>query len=343
LVVIVSFGLIFVVTAALATGMSATVQGIAAPIKAHRQLTVMMIVSNYVVLPALMIGLAALLPFQPQVKLAIAALAMNAGAPFIPWLVSLAKGNLGFSVAIVPVLTVLTIIVMPLALPWAVHTLDSSATITSWIVLWPMLLFILLPMVVGMLVRARWPQLAAQAMVYLGPLSLTFLLVHIILFLGYSWADVKTIPAGSWAFALVFPLAGMLVGYLLSPPYVLSPLPAADKHRGGKIVSSVGVAQQNTGAAITVAIFAFSPFMLAGDYILVAALTTIIVVMLAMVELGTRLAKRTGQASADAVTPPATSAPAPSTPAPAPSTPAAPAPATAAASAAPAQHAQGER
>ena len=60
----------------------------------------------------------------PMTVPAIAALAMNAGAPFIPWLVSLAKGNLGFSVAIVPVLTVLTMIVMPLALtrislPWA--------------------------------------------------------------------------------------------------------------------------------------------------------------------------------------------------------------------------------
>ena len=293
LIVIVSFGLIFVVTAALASGLGATVQGITGPVRAHRQLMIMMVISNFIVLPALLIGLAAVLPLASPVKMAVAALAMNAGAPFIPWLVSLAKGNLGFGVAVVPVLTVLTIIVMPLALPPVLNALGTGADIGAWIVLWPMLLFILLPMALGMIIRARMPELARQAMGYLGPVSLTFLLVHIVLFLGYSWADVQTIAGGAWAFALVFPLAGMLFGYLLSPPYVLSPVPPEEKHRGGRVVSMVGVAQQNTGAAICVAIFALSPFITAGDYILIAALTTIVVVMLVMADLGERLAKRT--------------------------------------------------
>ena len=302
LVVIVSFGLVFVVSAALATGLSVTVSGLTAPLRAHRQLTIMLVISNFIVLPALVIGLAALLPLAPQVDMAVAALALNAGAPFIPWLVSLAKGNLAYGVAVVPFLTVLTVIVLPVALPPVLNALDTGADISGWIVLWPMLLFILLPMGVGMLVRARMPQLAMQAMAYLGPVSLTFLLVHIVLFLGYSWSDVQTISGGAYVFALVFPLAGMLIGYLLSPPYVLSPVPAADKHRGSRIVSTVGVAQQNTGAAICVAIFAFSPFTVAGDYILIAALTTIVVVMLVMAELGERLAKRTqaGDASPSA-------------------------------------------
>ena len=133
-------------------------------------------------------------------------------------------------------------------------------------------------------------------MVYLGPLSITFLMVHIILFLGYTWQDVVGIGWTVAAFALVFPLAGMLVGYLLSPPYVLSPVPPANPHRGGKIVSSVSVAQQNTGAAICVAIFAFSPFTVAGDYILIGALTTILVVTVVMALLGSRLDKKAGTA-----------------------------------------------
>lgn len=361
LVVIVSFGLIFTVTAALATGLSVTAAGVSAPLKAHRQLNIMMVISNFIILPALLIGLTALLPFEPQVKMAIAALALNAGAPFIPWLVSLAKGNLPYSVAIVPVLTILTIIVLPLALPPVLNALDTNADINTWIVLWPLLLFILLPMVVGIIIRATTPKLAMAGMVYLGPLSITFLMVHIILFLGYTWQDVLGIGWTVAAFALVLPLGGMLVGYLLSPPYVLSPMKPADPHRGGKIVSSVSVAQQNTGAAICVAIFAFSPFTVAGDYILIGALTTIVVVMVVMAFLGSRLDKKAGTAVPAAEAPmlamgvhrvePAPAAAAPAMPAaatvaaPVPAAPAAPATpttSTGSTTTAPHQHAQGD-
>ena len=66
-------------------------------------------------------------------------------------------------------------------------------------------------------------------------------------------------------FTFAFPIIGMLVGFLLSPPYVLSPDPPADPHRGTKIVSAVAVAQQNTGAVICTAIFALGTYIVAGD------------------------------------------------------------------------------
>ena len=333
LVTIVSFGLIFVVTAALANGLSITRASIGGPLKAHRQLNVMMVIGNFLVLPALLIGLAAMLPFSTQVKIAVVALAVNAGAPFIPWLVSLARGNLGYSVASVLLLTVATIVVLPLTLPPLTHALASSVDISVWTVLWPLLLFIALPMAVGFVVRARWPQLAAQGLVYLGPISIAFLTVHIVLFMAFTWADVKSIGWAVVAFAVVFPLAGMLIGYLLSPPYVLSPIPPTDKRRGSKIVSVVATAQQNTGAAICVAIFAYSKYTIAGDYILIGALTTIVVVMLVMAELGERFDKSNPVAAtpAEAPAPAAGAAPA-----------AAPAPAQIATRPGVAQRAQGD-
>ena len=305
LVVIISFGLIFVVTASLGNGLSITVQSVTAPLKAHKQLNVMLLLSNFIVLPVLLIGLAAILPFTPQVKMAIAALALSAGAPFIPWLVSLAKGDLGYSVSAVFILTLGTLVVLPLALPPVLSLLGTGATPSAWLVLWPMLLFILLPLLVGMFIRARYLPLAMALGPYLGPISITFLLVHICLFLGYTWTDVVSLAGGGvLAFALVFPLAGMLIGYLLSPPYALSPVPAADPQRGTKIVSVVAVAQQNTQAAICCAIFPLGVYTVAGDYILVGALTTIVVVTLAMAELGMRFAKHQAAATpAAAITP----------------------------------------
>lgn len=72
-----------------------------------------------------------------------------------------------------------------------------------------MLLFMLLPLVVGMFIRACYVNLAMQIGAYLGPISITFLFVHICLFLGYTWKDVVSLAGGGvLAFALVFPLAG---------------------------------------------------------------------------------------------------------------------------------------
>jgi len=167
LVTIIGFGLIFIVTAALGNGLSITAPAIMGPLRAHTQLDVMLILSNFIVVPVLVIGLTALLPFDPQIKMAFAALALTAGAPFIPWLVSLAKGDLAYSGATVLLLTIGTWIVLPLALPVVLTALGTGATPSVWLLLWPMLLFMLLPLVAGVFIRNRYPRLAME----IGPWS----------------------------------------------------------------------------------------------------------------------------------------------------------------------------
>ncbi len=300
LIVIVTFGLIFVVTASLAQGFNMTVGMFDGALKGRGQLNVALILGNFVVMPALLIGLASLIHFNPQVKMAIIVLAITAGAPFIPWLVSKGKGDLLYSAVASFGLTLLTLAIVPFALPPLLRALDTGATPSTWLVAYPMLLFILAPLVIGMICKARYPDFVAEVGPWLGPISLTFLVVHICLYLGYSWSEFLSLAGGGQvAFTLVFPLFGLLIGYLLSPPYVLSPLPAADTQRGGKIVSAVGVAQQNTGAVICCAIFPLGPYLVAGDYMLFAAIVTIVVVLIAMLEVGRRPAKQSA-----VVTPP---------------------------------------
>ena len=293
LLVIITFGLIFVVTASLGQGLGITGKSFAGPLRDHRQLNVMMLISTFILMPAVLIGLASLLPFTNQVKMAVVVLAICGGAPFVPWLVGLAKGNLGYSVAATDLLLLATFIILPLAVPPLVRALDTGADVSAWKVAWPMLLFMLLPLVIGILIRARSLSLTMALASWLGPVSLTFLMAHIVLSISYSWKDFVSIAGyGQMAFALAFPIFGLLVGGLLSPPYVLSPVPATDPHRGSKIVSMVAVAQQNTGAVICCAIFAFGRYTVAGDYMLLGAIVTIVVVMLFMAELGARFEKK---------------------------------------------------
>ena len=234
--------------------------------------------------------------------------------------------------------------------------LGTNADVTAWKVLWPLLVFMLLPFLIGVLIRSRSLSLTMALGSWLGPISITFLMAHIVLFIGYSWSDFVSIAGyGQMAFSLVFPLVGMLVGYLLSPPYVLNVGPAGDSHRGSKVVSAVAVAQQNTGAVICCAIFAFGKFTTAGDMMLLGAIVTIVVVMLTMAELGSRYEKKQNLAPsvpapallvAAAVAPETAASPAPSTEGPAASEPAStlssPTPAPATPAAAPRQVAQGD-
>jgi len=295
LLVIVSFGLIFVVTATLGQGLGVTRQSMSGPLGAHRQLNVMLFLSTFILVPSVMIGLAALLPFDDQVKMAIIVLGICGGAPFVPWLVSLAKGNVAYSSAATTILLLGTFIVLPLVVPALNRLLHTGADVSVWRVVWPLLVFMLLPFVIGIIIRDRSLSLTMALGAWLGPLSITFLIAHIVLFISYSWQDFLSIAGyGQMAFALVFPLVGMLVGYLLSPPYVLSAVPVADHHRGSKIASVVAVAQQNTGAVICCAIFAFGKYTVAGDYMLLGAIVTILVVTLVMAEIGSRFEKKQG-------------------------------------------------
>jgi BASS family bile acid:Na+ symporter len=245
-------------------------------------------------MPALLIGIASLTDFAPEVKMAIVVLSITAGDPFIPWLVAKGKGDLAYSVGVSVGLLLVTLVVLPLAMPPLLRALDTGASPSVWKVAWPLLLFILLPVVVGAICRARYPEFVAEVGPWLGPISFTFLVVHVSLFIGYSASDFVSIAgAGQMAFTLAFPLAGMLIGYLLSPPYVLSAVPPADPQRGSKVVSAVSVAQQNTGAVICCAIFPLGKYLVAGDYILLGAIVTIVVVTIFMMELGKRFADKT--------------------------------------------------
>jgi len=299
LIVIVTFGLIFVVTASFAQGLSMTMASLGAALRGHGQLSVMLVISNFVARPALLLGLAAIIPFDPQVKMGIVVLAITAGAPFIPWLVAQGKGDLAYSVAASFFLLLITLVVVPFAMPLLLRALDTGATPSVWLVAWPMLLFILLPLGLGMICRTRYPNLTAEVGPWLGPISITFLVIHILLYIGYSWSELLSIAGyGQMAFTVVFAIAGMLIGYLLSPPYVLSPIPAAHPQRGTKIVSVVAVAQQNTGAVICALIFPLGRYVVAGDYALLGALVTIVLVLIVMLEVGRHVAPAPATAAA---------------------------------------------
>ena len=283
LVVIVTFGLLFTVLASLGQGFEMSIELLGRTLRARGRSNVMILVGCFVLLPIVMIGLGALIDFNAQVKMGIIVLSLTAGAPFIPMLVSRGKGDVEYSAVVSFGVLVVTLLVLPLALPPLLRALDTGASPSVWLVAWPLLLFILLPLVVGMISRARYPEFVVDVRPWLMPFALVFLVIHVCLYIGYSWHDFLSLAGyGQMAFTLVFPVAGMLIGYVLS----------LGLQEGDRVVSAVAVAQQSPAAVICCLIFPLGAYEVAGDFALLGSIVTIVVVLASMLELGKRVSER---------------------------------------------------
>src|SRR5690348_9942794 len=108
--------LIFVVSSMLAMGLGLAVGEIVAPLRNVRRI-VMSLLANFVVVPLIALALAALLRLDQPLGVGLLLLGSAAGAPFLPKLAQLAKGNLAFAVGLMVLLMVITIGYLPLVLP----------------------------------------------------------------------------------------------------------------------------------------------------------------------------------------------------------------------------------
>ena len=118
LIVIISFGLIFVVTASLGNGLSITLESVRGPLQAHKQLNVMLVIEQTsIVLPVFYRTGSHAPSLERQSQDGDYCFRLERGAPFIPWLVSLAKGDLAYSSSAVILVTLGTFVVLRLALP----------------------------------------------------------------------------------------------------------------------------------------------------------------------------------------------------------------------------------
>ena len=162
-VLINGFGLLFVILNSFGLGLRLPVGKVLAQAAAHWKITVWVLVINFVVIPLLFVGylltVASSIPDEIKVGFCIAAL--SAGMPFAPILAKLAKADASIATTLLVVLTLGTIIALPVGLPLAIDAVDSQLTTTAWDIAWPLLLFLLLPMVLGCAFRIWWPDLTA--------------------------------------------------------------------------------------------------------------------------------------------------------------------------------------
>lgn len=229
--------LAFVVSSMLAVGLSLTIAQILDPLRSGRLVTLALL-ANFVLMPLAAVVIAQLLRLDPSLGVALLLLGAAAGAPFLPKLAGVAKGSLAFAVGLMVLLMVLTVGYMPLVLPLLLKgvSVDAAKIARS------LVLLMLLPLVLGLVVRSRYADAAARAAAVLNKVSTASLTIMIVLLVLTNVRNILDLFGTRGVLASVlFLLAGFGLGWLLGG--------------GGetKAVLALGTAQRNIAAALVVA------------------------------------------------------------------------------------------
>jgi bile acid:Na+ symporter, BASS family len=187
--------------------------------------------------PAIAYAVTRIIPLEPQYATGLLLLGMTPCAPFLPAIVSKARGDLGFTAAFMILASVGAVVFMPMAVPLMVKGL----TVSVWAIARPLLAVVLLPMVIGMLILWASPALASR----LHPLAKAVTQIATVAVLGLCvlvYGRELLGVRGSLAVASQVVFFSIVTLF----PYWLGLGLGHDK----KIVLSAGMATRNIGAAL---------------------------------------------------------------------------------------------
>jgi BASS family bile acid:Na+ symporter len=232
----------FVVCHLLALGMRLSVYELIAPLRRLR-LVLLALAVNFVLAPVFAYLSAQLtslvIPLEHGYVTGLMIIGSAAGSPMLPKWVKLAKGDLGFGVALMVLLMGTSIFYLPLALPLLITGVDVGA----WKVAQPLIMMILVPFAVGLLLKGRYPGVAAKLEPPLDRFSSVCLIVVIVaVVVLYRESLIGAVGEGAIGACLLFLALSMAAGYLLGGPEV-----------GTRRVLALGSGQRNIEAVLLIA------------------------------------------------------------------------------------------
>jgi bile acid:Na+ symporter, BASS family len=255
--------LTFVLSSMLAMGAGLTIPQIAEPLR-NARLVVLALLANFVLMPLGALALAKVLWLDEPFAIGLLLLGCAAGAPFLPKLAQLAKGNLAFAVGAMVLLMVVTVGYLPIVLP----LLLPGISVDAWAIARSLLFLMLLPLAMGLALKARYVELAARVKPVLDWISNISLVLLVCLITAANIDKVlqvfgtRAILAG-----LLFIVLGLAAGWLLGGV-------SADTKR----VMALGTGQRNIAAALVVASQSFSDAKVV-VMVIVVAIVGLIVLM----------------------------------------------------------------
>ncbi|MBW8867420.1 MAG: bile acid:sodium symporter [Acidobacteria bacterium] len=220
--------IVFVLSSMLGMGLGLRVAEIAAPLR-NRRLVMLSLVANFIVMPALAVALARLLRLDEPLGIGLLLLGAAGGAPLLPKLAQMARGNLAFAVGLMVLLMVITVGYIPIVLPLLLPGISvNPAQIAR-----SLILLMLLPLGAALAVNAYRPRLAARVKPPLDRIANVSLVALIAL---QTLLNLRSVAAVFGTFG-----AGYATGWALGGPA-----------RDTRVVLGLGTSQRNIAASVVV-------------------------------------------------------------------------------------------
>lgn len=233
----------FILATLFAAGLGLTVKEIIEPLKKIK-LTVLALMVNFVFIPALAYTLSALFKLDASLQAGLVIIACCAGAPFLPRLIIKAKGNVAHTVGIMVLLIVVTVFYAPAVLPLLIPGISIDPVNIAGL----LFVLMLLPLALGLMVKAWRPNLAGSVRRYTDVIaSLSLLLVVVFGLLVDYKLLVSAYGTGIYIFAGLFTLCTVLIGFLFG-----------GDNNADKITMTFASGARNVPAALLIAITSFS-------------------------------------------------------------------------------------
>jgi BASS family bile acid:Na+ symporter len=232
------FTLAFSFSTMLSMGLGLTVAEIAMPLRNGR-FVLSALGINLLIVPAVALLLAGVLGLHPDLRIGLLLLAAAPGAPMVPKLVQIAKGDAATAVALTALLIVATVVFLPLVLPLLLPgvVVDPGGIATS------LATQMLLPLAIGVFVRERYEDEAAAYQPTVAQISSVSLALLFVTSLGQNLPGVFGLIGSGGILA-----TGLLIAAAVIAGHVLA-VPAGVERR----VMALGAGQRNLAATFVVA------------------------------------------------------------------------------------------
>jgi predicted Na+-dependent transporter len=235
---------VFAVSSLLSVGLAYSIREILSPLREARAIF-RALVANFVLVPLLAVGIVRIFPMDPPLALGIFLLAGSAGAAFLIKLASAAKSDLALSAGLLVLLIPATVAFLPFYVPLAMAhpSLRGLSYVPSDVVELglPLVSTLILPLLLGVLVKTFAPRWAARLVPIGGKVST----VAVVLVMGATFGAnvpelIRIVKTGAIIAGVLLILGAFMSGFLLS-------------RRERRAVLGLGTAQRNVAAAMVLA------------------------------------------------------------------------------------------
>ena len=265
--------LLFVISSMFGMGLNLTIAQIVAPLR-RVNLVIKALLANFILVPLLAYLIVLVIDLDEPMTIGLMLMATAAGAAFLPRLATIAKGDIALSVGLMSLMTTITIVFLPLALPLLlpgveVDPLEVAQTLIS---------YIMIPLAFGLFIKARYENIASSLQPHMAQAASYSLMLAAVLMLVLNFDNLlRAFGTGTYVAVILFVALSFLIGYILGGPGSES-----------KRVLGLGTAQRDVSTALLVASRNFDELGVL-VMILVGSLVMLVGLMIVAGEFGKRV------------------------------------------------------